>query len=100
MYCMIITTCKEEDEIRIIDGLLKEKLAACINSFDVKSRYIWKGKIEEEKEKILFIKTKKEKYEMVEKKIRELHSYEIPEIICIEIDGYDEYLKWIDECVG
>lgn len=97
MY-LIITTCKEKDEKKIVDELLSSNLVACINSFKVKSKYIWKGKIEEDEEKLLFIKTTK--YEEVEKKIRELHSYEVPEIICIEIKkGNEDYLKWIEEVV-
>ncbi|HEC76802.1 MAG TPA: divalent-cation tolerance protein CutA [Thermoplasmatales archaeon] len=100
MYCIIITTCNEEDERKIIDSLLSSKVVACINSFDVKSTYIWKRKIEKEKEKMLVIKTKIEKYAEVEKKIKENHSYEVPEIICIEIkNGYDGYLKWIDSVI-
>ncbi|MCD6331445.1 MAG: divalent-cation tolerance protein CutA [Thermoplasmata archaeon] len=100
MYCVIITTCKPEDEEKIIDALLSSKLVACINSFSVKSKYIWKGKIEEDEEKLLIIKTKKEKHKEVEKKIKENHSYEVPEIICLDIvNGSDSYLRWIDEVV-
>ncbi len=100
MYCLIITTCKPENEKKIIDALLEEKLVACINSWSVNSAYIWKGKVEREKEKILFIKTKKERYKEVEKKIKEVHSYEVPEIICLDIkEGNERYLEWIDEVV-
>jgi len=97
---VIITTCKPEDEEKIVDALLSSKLAACINSFSVNSKYIWEGKLEEDEEKLLIIKTKKEKYKEVEKKIKENHSYEVPEIICLDIvNGSDSYLKWIDEVV-
>ena len=100
MYCIVITPCKKEDEEKIIDALISSKVSACINSFDINSTYIWKGKIEKDEEKMLLIKTKMEVYKEVEKKIRENHSYEVPEIICIEIkDGYEEYLKWIDSVV-
>jgi len=99
MYCLIITTCSKDDEAKIKEALLRERLAACISSFDVDSAYIWKGKIEEAKEKMLFIKTKKEKWKEAESRIKELHSYELPEIICIEFDGSADYLKWIDDVV-
>ncbi len=100
MYCLIITTCRAEDEKKIVEPLLKENLVACINSFEVKSKYIWKGGIEEDKEKLLFIKTKMERYKEVEKRIEEVHSYEIPEIICFEIkEGYEKYLNWIEKVV-
>ena len=79
--------------------MLEEKLAACISSFDVDSSYIWEGKIEEAREKMLFIKTKKEKWEELKHRIQQLHSYELPEIIFIEFDGIVDYLKWIDRVV-
>ncbi len=100
MYCVVITTCRRDDEEKIVDALLSSRLAACINSWSVKSKYIWKGKVEEDEERILFIKTKMERYREVEEKIKEVHSYEVPEIICLEIkNGIDSYLKWIDEVV-
>jgi len=99
MYCLVITTCSPEDEKKIKKALLEEKLAACISSFDVSSTYIWKGKIEEADEKMLIIKTKKEKWEGVKEKIKELHSYELPEIICIDFNATHEYMKWIDGVV-
>ncbi len=100
MYCIVVTTCGEEDEEKITNSLLNENIAACINSWSVKSSYIWKGKVEREEERILFIKTRRENYKKVEKRIMELHSYEVPEIICIDIkEGYEKYLKWIDEVV-
>ena len=99
MYCMVITTCSEKDEGKIKKTLLKEGLAACISSFDVASSYTWKGEIERAREKMLFIKTKKEKYKELERKIIELHSHELPEIICIEMSGYNKYLKWIDSVI-
>lgn len=100
MHCIVITTCKKEDEEKIINALITSRISACINSFDVKSTYIWKGKIEKDEERMLVIKTKMDKYKEVEKKIKENHSYEVPEIICIEIkDGYDDYLKWIDSVI-
>ncbi len=101
MYCIIVSTCKEEDEEKIVSALLNENLAACINSWEVKSSYIWKGKVEKEKERILFIKTRRENYRKVEEKIKEIHSYEVPEIICIDVkEGYEKYFGWIDEVVG
>lgn len=100
MYCVVITTCKKDDEKKIIDALISSRLAACVNSWPVKSTYIWKGKVEEDEEYILFIKTKKERYKEVEEKIKSVHSYEVPEIICFDIkEGNESYLKWIDEVV-
>ncbi|HHO57237.1 MAG TPA: divalent-cation tolerance protein CutA [Thermoplasmatales archaeon] len=101
MYCIVITTCREEDEEKIVTALLNENLVACINSWDVNSAYIWKGKVERGRERMLFIKTRRENYKKVENRIRQLHSYEVPEILCIDVkDGYSGYLEWIDEVVG
>jgi periplasmic divalent cation tolerance protein len=67
----------------------------------VNSAYIWKGKVERGRERMLFIKTRRENYKKVENRIRQLHSYEVPEILCIDVkDGYARYLEWIDEVVG
>ncbi|MEM2935531.1 MAG: divalent-cation tolerance protein CutA [Candidatus Thermoplasmatota archaeon] len=97
MHFLVITTCKKEDEEKIKNALLNEKAAACISSFEVKSKYIWEGKVEEDKEIMLFIKTND--YKKAEEIIKRNHSYEIPEIICIKIKGYEKYLKWIDSVV-
>ncbi len=99
MHCFIITTCSKEDEGKIKEALLKEKLAACISSFDVASSYIWDGKIEEGEKRMLFIKTTRERWEEIKNKILELHSYTLPEIICLDMKGSNEYLKWIDGVV-
>ncbi len=100
MYCIVVTTCRCEDEEKIVNVLLSSQLAACINSFSVDSTYIWKGKIEKDRERTLFIKTKMERYREVEEKIKEFHSYDVPEIICFEIkNGDKKYLQWIEEVI-
>ena len=100
MNCLIITTCNKEDEKKIICSLLNKNMVACINSFNVNSSYVWKEKIEKDEEKILMIKTTKNMYRAVEREIKRCHSYEIPEIICIDIKkGYDRYLQWIEKVV-
>ena len=63
-----------------------------------KSFYKWNGKIQKDREKLLFIKTKNSLYKKIEQEIKKLHDYEIPEIIKIDIsDGLPSYLSWIDE---
>ena len=99
MYCLIITTCSKEDEEKIKNALLKERLVACISGFEVSSSYIWKEKIEDATEKMMFIKTKKEKLNEAVKRIKEIHLYELSEIASIEFDGSIDYLKWIDGAV-
>lgn len=101
-YCIVITTCDNENiKDKIINNLLEKKLAACIQVSKVDSHYFWKGKIENTNEFLLNIKTKQDFYCDVEKCILENHSYETPEIILIPIEkGYNDYLKWIEENVN
>lgn len=101
MYCLVITTCSPQDERAIVDALLSSHLAACVSSFPVTSTYVWKGRAEQDEEIMLLIKTKRERYGDVERKIKEVHPYEVPEILCVELaDGHDAYFKWIEEVVG
>ena len=100
-YCIILTTfAKQEEAKRLINSLLSKQLAACIQCFPIQSYYIWKGKIENDNEVTLFIKTKTSAYEEVEKEIKQHHPYETPEIIKIPITaGSVEYLNWINDNV-
>ncbi len=94
---LMVTTDKQRDVSAITKTLLSQKLAACVNVIDgMSSNYRWKGKIEKTKEKLLIIKTKKTLVKKVIKKVKEMHSYEVPEIIVLVItDGSKDYLDWI-----
>ncbi len=84
--CIIQTTCKDKKEAKkIVDILLKERLAACIQISSINSFYIWNGEFCKEKEKLLSIKTKIKHFKKVQRKIKENHSYDVPEIICLKI---------------
>ena len=98
---LIFTTVSGEYEaVKISEALIGERLIACANFFPMKSRYWWKEKLEQASEVLMILKTLQEKYEAVEKRIRELHSYETPEIIAVEIEsGYAPYLHWIEKTV-
>ena len=100
-YSLVITACPDKGFAKKIAGLLVEQgLAACVQMLPVESVYLWQGKICNENEIALFIKTKTEFFHKIKDVIKENHSYEIPEIIQVPItDGLPEYLKWIDECV-
>lgn len=82
---------------KIAKKLVEERLAACVTvSAPSQSYYWWQSKISEEREHILFIKTKASLFSKLEKKIQEIHPYEIPEIIAIPIlKGSAKYLNWI-----
>jgi periplasmic divalent cation tolerance protein len=99
MYCVIITTCATEDDAKqLIQPLLSEKLAACIQMLPIRSHYTWKGKPAEEPEVQLLIKAKASLYDAIEDCIRRHHKYEVPEIIQVPISrGSASYLAWIDE---
>ena len=98
-YILILTTVNSWERAKEIAlRLIEEKLSACVTiSSLATSFYRWKGKINEEKEYIVFIKSKKEIYNYIEERVKELHPYEIPEIIALPIEkGLKEYLTWID----
>ncbi len=101
-YCIIQTTTDDEKVASLISEILIEKnLAACIQSYNIKSSYRWKGNIENATEILLNIKTKSAYYKEIEKVIKENHNYEIPEIIVLPIiDGSGEYMEWIDKALN
>lgn len=83
----------------IAKTLVESKLAACVNIIDgVSSVYSWKGEIVEDNEILLIVKSKASLFEKLQNKIKEIHPYEVPEIISTKVDeGYIPYLNWIDE---
>lgn len=97
---MVITTAPPGDADRIAQTLVEEHLAACVNVIPVRSHFIWEGKISRENEDMLFVKTTPDAAERVRRRILELHSYQLPEIIALEIaDGHEPYMRWIHESV-
>jgi periplasmic divalent cation tolerance protein len=90
-----------ETASRIAQTLVEEKLVACANLIPaVHSIYRWKEKIETAGEVMVFFKTTEDRLAAFEQKLRSLHPYEVPELICIKIDnGSPDYLRWvIDNC--
>lgn len=97
-YCIVLTTLPEEFEVQeIIDSVLAEKLAACIQTINIGSHYTWKEKVCHDKEVLVLFKTTWDLYEVLEKHIKAIHPYETPEVIAIDIQaGSDDYLDWIN----
>ena len=99
-YILVLTTVPEEKSgQKIAEQLVREKLAACVTvSAPSLSFYWWQGKIARETEHILFIKTRTALYQELEKRIREIHPYEIPEILALDVhQGLKDYLNWIEK---
>jgi periplasmic divalent cation tolerance protein len=99
-FIVVFVTCgSEEEALKIAHSLVEERVAACVNLVSpVRSIYRWEGKIWDEKEWLLIIKTQKERFEELEKKVKSLHSYSVPEIIGLPItEGSSAYLKWLEE---
>ena len=97
---VLVTASSREEADKIAQGLLEEKLAACVNIVEgLESRFWWQGKIDSAKELLLIIKTRKTLFNKLAKKVRSLHSYTVPEIIAIPIiSGSKAYLDWINDC--
>ena len=99
---MFITVSNEEEAAKIARTLVEARLAACVNIVrGIRSIYSWQGKIEDEPEVLMMAKTQKGLFDSLSKKVKELHSYSVPEIIALPIvEGSAEYLKWLGDTVG
>ena len=98
-YRVIFTTCPDSVVAEsIARTLVEERLAACVNILPaVQSIYTWRGNVKTDSEWLLIIKSIKSKYPAIENRIRDLHPYELPEIIAVGLaDGLPAYLAWLD----
>lgn len=98
-YCIVLTTVGNIEEAhKIIYTILESKLAACMQTINIGSHYIWKGEVCNDNEVLILFKTTWNLYDDLEAKIKEIHSYDTPEIIAIDIEkGYKGYLDWLKE---
>jgi periplasmic divalent cation tolerance protein len=94
-----ITASSPEEAEKIAKALVQERLAACVNIVSViTSIYHWQGEIHRDNEVLLLAKSRSELFEPLAARVKELHSYEVPEIIALPIlAGSKDYLNWIDE---
>ncbi len=94
-----ITTSSINEAKKIGSALVKEKLVACSNIISpISSIYSWQGKICDDKEALMILKTKRILFKQIVKRVEKIHSYDVPEIIALPIiDGSDKYLSWINE---
>ena len=95
---LILTTAGDEDQARqIATHLVESRLVACVNVIPrIRSVYRWEGKLVEEEELLLICKTSPSRFEPVRKAIRKIHTYDCPEVICVEVPrGDPDYLGWL-----
>jgi periplasmic divalent cation tolerance protein len=100
-FIVYVTASGRREADKIAQALVDEKLAACVTIVpQVVSRYRWQGRIETSKEILLIIKTTSRRYPALEKRVRALHSYEVPEILAVPvIAGNPNYLQWLQKSV-
>jgi len=96
-FCVVLTTTDSEEHAEcIVDAVLEAKLAACLQLIPIKSRYVWEGKIARDNEVLILIKAKSADYDDLATCIRAAHTYEVAEIVCLDIAaGSQSYLDWI-----
>ena len=98
---VLTTIAAEADGPAFATTLVNERLAACVNVLPaMTSVYRWKGQVEQDREQQLLIKTTADRLPALEARIRELHTYELPEFLVMTVDeGSAAYLAWVDEAV-
>lgn len=98
---VLVTAGSTEEGKRIARALVEERLAACVSiSSPIRSIYSWKGKLADDQEVLLVIKTSRALFDQVRRAVEKLHSYQVPEIICLPvIDGAPNYLNWLAESI-
>jgi periplasmic divalent cation tolerance protein len=95
---MLIMTTVDSEELAgvLASALLERRLAACVQEVRINSRYRWKGELRRDAEFLLLVKTSKEAAEAAMERIRDIHRYEVPEIIAVPITaGLPAYLEWL-----
>jgi periplasmic divalent cation tolerance protein len=96
---VLLTAGSDEQANRIARALVAERLAACVNVIGpIRSIYRWRGAVEDENEYLLLAKTRASLYSSLERRVRELHSYEVPEVLVLSpSNGSGAYLRWLME---
>ena len=100
LIVVLITCGSNEEARRLSEGLIRGRMAACVNITGVDSVFHWKGTTENQSERLLIVKTVSTKFDEIEKFIKANHSYECPEIIAVKVGAFsDDYAAWVrSEC--
>lgn len=101
-YGMMLTTTPTREEAQKIASLLiDERLGACVQLVPIESFYCWEGKTQNETETLLLIKTRTTLFEEAIARIKQVHSYSVPEIVCLPFAaGFAGYFAWMDAVTG
>jgi periplasmic divalent cation tolerance protein len=101
-YCMALCTSPDPAHAHeLAHALVERRLAACVQIMPVKSVYTWEGRVTEDEEQLMFIKTRSSLFGDVSEFIRDNHPYEVPEVIRVDISGgLESYLDWIAGVTG
>ena len=100
--CIVLCTVpSEEVGASIAKTLVEERLVACVNIFpQVRSIYRWQGKIEDDRELLLIMKSERSRYPDLEQRVRALHPYEVCELLVLEVSaGSSPYIAWLSDSV-
>jgi periplasmic divalent cation tolerance protein len=103
VYAVVFMTVSSPEEgSRIAEALVAEKLAACVNRIDgISSVFWWQERVERATESLLIAKTQWNLIDQLIARVREMHSYTVPEVIALPIErGNPDYLKWIADVTG
>lgn len=94
---VMVTASNQDEAVKIADQVVRSRLAACVSMIpSIHSTYWWEGKIINDQESLLLIKTTSDKFNFLEETIRQIHSYKVPEIIAVPIiKGFLPYLEWV-----
>ncbi len=98
----LVTTPGMKEARKIASTLVEERLAACVNVVPkIESYYRWEGRVENDAEVLLIVKTSRARFADLRKAIERMHSNKVPEIICLPIvEGADPYMNWLEESVA
>ena len=96
---LVLVTAPPEAADELARRLVEERLAACVNRVPgLRSVYRWEGRVEEDEEVLLLIKTPADRLEALKKRVPELHPYRVPEVLALPVaDGHPPYLAWLVE---
>ncbi|MBS2000852.1 MAG: divalent-cation tolerance protein CutA [Candidatus Obscuribacterales bacterium] len=95
---IVLVTCQPDDASKLATDLVSERLAACVNVLPgVTSIYRWQDKVEKDSETLLLIKSHRDLFNRLEARIKELHKYDVPEILSLPIEaGHGPYMNWLN----